>query len=99
MQTLLNYVRQTSVVVVIEEHSVIGGLGSAVAETILEANFDSVKNFKRIGIPDVFSSSYGTQDDLMKLYGITAENLCGVIRAITGFKNSHLSESKYLDWN
>jgi len=79
-ETLLNYVRQTSVVVTIEEHSVIGGLGSAVAETILESNFDSVKNFKRIGIPDVFPDSYGTQDDLMKKYGITAENLCVVIR-------------------
>ncbi len=78
--TLLRYVRQTSVVVTIEEHSIIGGLGSAVAETILEANFDSSKNFKRIGIPDVFSSSYGSQDDLMRLYGITADNLCAVIR-------------------
>jgi len=81
-ETLLNYVKQTSVVVTVEEHSVIGGLGSAVAETILEANFDSVKNFKRIGIPDVFSSSYGSQDDLMKKYGITVENVCASIKQL-----------------
>jgi transketolase len=79
-EMLLRYVRQTSVVVTIEEHTIVGGLGSAVAETILEANFDSVKNFKRLGIPDVFPSGYGTQDDLMKKYGITVENLCAVIR-------------------
>jgi len=88
-ETLLSYVRQTSVVVTIEEHSVIGGLGSAVAEAVLEANFDSVKNFKRIGIPDVFPSSYGTQDDLMKLYGITADNLCVVIKQLMGLKISY----------
>lgn len=85
-EMLLDYVRQTSVIVIVEEHSVIGGLGSAVAETILEANFDSVKNFKRIGIPDVFPSGYGTQDDLMKKYGITAENLCAVIKQLSSAK-------------
>jgi len=90
-ETLLKYVRQTSVVVVIEEHNVIGGLGSAVAEVILEANLDSVKNFKRIGIPDVFSDSYGSQDDLMKKYGITAENLCAVIRQIGSIASSSKS--------
>ncbi len=79
-EMLLNYARQTSVVVTVEEHSVIGGLGSAVAEAILEANFDSVKNFKRIGIPDVFPDGYGAQDDLMKKYGISVENLCAVIK-------------------
>jgi transketolase len=85
-ETLLDYVRQTSVIVTIEEHSIIGGLGSAVAEVILEANFDAVKNFKRIGIPDVFSSSYGSQDDLMRKYGITTENLCMVIRNLRDSK-------------
>jgi len=85
-EMLLDYVRQTSVIVTIEEHSVIGGLGSAVAETILEANFDTIKNFKRIGIPDVFASSYGTQEDLMRLYGITADNLCAVVKQLRDSK-------------
>jgi transketolase len=80
VETLLRYVNHVPAVVTIEEHSVIGGLGSAVAEAILEANLESVRFFKRIGIPDVFSSNYGSQDDLMRLYGISTENLCAVIK-------------------
>jgi transketolase C-terminal domain/subunit len=52
----------------------------------LEANFDSVKNFKRIGIPDVFSDGYGSQDDLMKKYGITADHVCSVIKKFKNLK-------------
>ena len=75
-ETLLRYVEQVSAVLTVEEHSIIGGLGSAVAEVIAEANFNSVKRFKRIGIPDVFSDRYGSQDDLMGYYGIDVQNIC-----------------------
>ncbi|TAK94631.1 transketolase, partial [Patescibacteria group bacterium] len=85
-ETLFHYVRQTSVVVTIEEHSIIGGLGSAVAEAILEANFDSVKNFKRLGIPDVFPAGYGSQDSMMAKYDITAKNLCATIKQLKDSK-------------
>jgi len=80
--TLLKYVRQTSVVVTVEEHTIIGGLGSAVAETILEANLDTVKNFKRIGIPDVFPAGYGSQETMMSKYGINVQNLCTTIKQL-----------------
>jgi transketolase len=60
------------VILTIEEHTLIGGLGSAVAEIIAEAGFNPAKRFKRIGIPDVFPDQYGSQASLMKRYGITA---------------------------
>jgi hypothetical protein len=47
--------------VVIEENTVIGGLGSAAAEVIAAAGFSPGKKFKRIGIPDVFPDRYGSQ--------------------------------------
>ncbi len=75
-ETLLHYVGQVQAVLTVEEHSIIGGLGSAVAETIAEANFTSVKRFKRIGIPDVFADHYGSQQDLMSYYGISAAHIC-----------------------
>lgn len=81
-ETLLKLVRQTAVIVTMEEHSIIGGLGSAVAEVIMEYNFNPSKKFKRIGIPDVFPDSYGSQDDLLRKYGISSENLCTVIRQL-----------------
>jgi transketolase len=68
------------VIVTIEEHSIIGGLGSAVAEIIAEEGFNPAKRFKRIGIPDVFPDSYGSQASLMARYGITAEAVASAIR-------------------
>ncbi len=74
-KTIVNYASDVSAIVTIEEHSVIGGLGSAVAETILEANFNEPKRFKRIGLPDVFADGYGSQEKLMEKYLITTKNL------------------------
>ena len=61
-----------STIVTIEEHRKSGGLGSSVAETLLEKRI--FKPFKRIGFPDVFTEEHGSQAEIMKKYGITAEN-------------------------
>jgi len=47
------------VIVSVEEHTVLGGLGSAVAEALAEANFDTPKRFKRMGLPDVSRTNTG----------------------------------------
>jgi transketolase len=78
--TLLEYCGRIPIIIAVEEHSVVGGLGSAVAELIAEAGLASVKRFKRIGIPDVFPDQYGSQASLMARYGITAEKICSLIR-------------------
>jgi transketolase len=70
------------IIVTIEEHTVVGGLGSAVAEIIAEAGFNSPKRFRRIGIPDVFPDEYGSQASLMARYDITAGNLASVIKQL-----------------
>jgi len=70
-------------VVAVEEHTVIGGLGSAVAEIISEAGFDPAKQFKRIGLPDVFPDQYGSQESLMERYSITATEVARVTRGLT----------------
>lgn len=72
------------VIVTIEEHTTIGGLGSAVAEIIAEAGFNPSKRFKRMGIPDVFPDEYGSQASLMARYGITAANLAATIKELRG---------------
>lgn len=80
--SLLDYAALTTVIVTIEEHNVIGGLGSAVAEVISEANFLTPKRFKRLGIPDVFPEKYGSQASLMEYYGLTARCLTDVIQEL-----------------
>lgn len=79
---ILEQAKSVSAIVTIEEHSIIGGLGSAVAEVVAEANFTPSKKFKRIGIPDVFPEGYGSQQDLMGKYKITADNLIKTIMSL-----------------
>lgn len=73
--TILDYAAPAPVIVTAEEHTIVGGLGSAVAEVLAEANFASAKRFKRLGIPDVFPDQYGSQDSLMAHYNITTETI------------------------
>ena len=80
--SLLDYAAFTAVIVTMEEHNIIGGLGSAVAEVISEANFPTPKRFKRIGIPDVFPEKYGSQASLMEYYDLTARRLADVIQEL-----------------
>ena len=80
---ILEQMANVRAVVAVEEHTVIGGLGSAVAEIIAEAGFDPAKRFKRVGLPDVFPDQYGSQDSLMARYSITAEELARVTRGLT----------------
>lgn len=63
--------RETKAVVTVEEHSVIGGLGSAVAELLGE---NCPVFLSRIGIQDRFGMS-GNAEDLLKYYGLTPESI------------------------
>ena len=70
-EILLKAARETGKIVTIEEHSVIGGLGGAVCESITEKCPVPVC---RIGIQDQFGVS-GPALDLYKLYGLDAEGI------------------------
>ncbi len=61
------------VIVTVEEHSVIGGLGSAVAEFLAENDLLTDRRFHRIGFPDQFPTGYGDQQGMMRRHGISAE--------------------------
>jgi transketolase len=79
-ELIRQYAATVPVIVTAEEHTVVGGLGSAVAEVLAEANFTSFKCFKRLGIPDVFPDQYGSQDSLMARYAITSETISTVVQ-------------------
>jgi transketolase len=69
-------------VVAIEENTIIGGLGSAVAEAIAEAGFQTGKKFRRIGIPDVFPDRYGSQANLMDYHKINTDEVVSTVWAL-----------------
>jgi len=77
-ELIVSCARETKAVVTAEEHSIIGGLGSAVSEVLSEQCPVPVR---RIGINDMFCSS-GTATDLFEHYGLTAENIAQSCRQI-----------------
>ena len=70
---------ETKAVFTIEEHSLTGGLGSAVAEVLMEAE-RRPQIFKRIGLKDEFSDVVGTQRYLKKRYGLDVTGILMTIR-------------------
>lgn len=70
-EIVIKAAQETEKIITIEDHSVIGGLGSAVME-VLSENYP--KKVIRLGIQDTFGES-GKADLLMKKYGITSENI------------------------
>lgn len=79
-EKILSLASEVKAIVTVEEHTIVGGLGSAVAELISEASFRKAKRFKRIGIPDVFPDQYGSQESLMNRYCITEMEIAKTIR-------------------
>lgn len=74
-ETLLRISKASGLIVTAEEHSIIGGLGSAVCEFLSENN---PKKICRIGIKDDFGCS-GPPHELLKFYGLTADHMVKTI--------------------
>ncbi len=69
--------RETNKLISIEEHNIIGGLGSVIAEVLIE---ECPKKLIRMGMKDCFGRS-GKASDLLKYFGLTAENICEVVKS------------------
>ena len=78
VDVLLDSARRTGAVVTCEEHSVIGGLGSAVAETLGEG---APVPMERVGVRDAFGTS-GEPEELMERFGLTAPHIVAAARRV-----------------
>lgn len=65
------YAKKTGKIVTAEEHSIIGGLGGAVLESVEDLSNVRVK---RVGVQDLFGQS-GKPDELLEYYGLTSNNI------------------------
>lgn len=72
--------RETHAIFTLEEHSLIGGLGGAVAEVLAEAGTQGTV-FKKFGLPSEFSSVIGTQEYIRAKYGLSVAALTAAIRS------------------
>jgi len=76
--------KRCGAVVTAEEHSIIGGLGGAVAEVLSESQ---PAPLVRVGIKDTFGTS-GESDGLLKHYGLSPEDLCAAAKEAIKKKSS-----------
>ena len=75
-ELIIKCARETRKLFSVEDHNIIGGLGSAIAEVLAD---EEPKKLKRIGIPDTFGKS-GKAMELMQYFGINAENIAKTIK-------------------
>lgn len=68
VEIILSAAKETKAIVTVEEHSIIGGLGSAVSEVLVENQFSIP--FKRLGIPSEFPDRVGDQDWFLSKYNL-----------------------------
>ncbi|MBF0422990.1 MAG: transketolase [Magnetococcales bacterium] len=78
-EAILTLAAKVSHLVTLEEHSLIGGLGSAVAELLSTQAAYPLPLLVRLGTPDCFHDGYGSQDEMLAKLGLDVE---GIIRSI-----------------
>ena len=83
-QAVIQAARDTGAIVTVEDHTIINGLGSAVAEVLVE---NCLVPMKRIGLQDTFAES-GPYERLLEKYGMSTSHICQAVRDVLSRKNS-----------
>ncbi|MFC1920711.1 transketolase family protein [Chloroflexota bacterium] len=73
-EAVISAAEETGVIITIEEHNITGGLGSAVAETLLDTGSTGAR-LVRMGIPDMFTTRVGNRDYLLDGYSLSVEGI------------------------
>ena len=82
-EIILKAAAETGAIVTAEEHNIIGGLGSAVAEVLVESG--KPVPMLRVGVEDTFGRS-GPALELLDLYGLTAPHIAKKVKAVLALK-------------
>ena len=90
-EAVLKAVMDTRRIITVEDHTILGGLGSAVAEVMAEAGKGCA--FKRLGIQDQFAP-IGLHEDIMSTLGIDSN---GIIEAVREVMKADFEEDN--DWD
>ena len=73
--------RETGRLLTVEEHSILGGLGGAVAEVLAELG---TGRLARVGLRDVFATEVAPYPELLRLHGLDAAGVEAAARALLG---------------
>jgi transketolase len=77
-ELIVKCAEETGAIVTAEEHSIIGGLGGAVAEVLVE---NCCVPMVRVGIKDMFGES-GKPDELLIKYGLTPQEIINAVKTV-----------------
>ena len=72
-KTILTAAQETRAIITVEEHQVAGGMGSAVAEILMQSSHSGIP-FKIMGVHDSFGES-GSAESLLEKYGLTSQDI------------------------
>ena len=75
-ELIINAAKETGAIVTAEEHSIIGGLGSAISEVVSE---ECPVVVKKVGVKDTFGES-ATPAELLKKYALNAEDIVNSVK-------------------
>ncbi len=78
-ERILEQASKVRLMVTLEEHTLVGGLGSAVLETLADYPVRDQCAILRLGIPDCFAAEYGSQDSLLESYGLQPDEIASRI--------------------
>ena len=82
-QDIAKHVQRARMVVIIEEHTLVGGLSSACMELLVDTlGCVNVPPIHRFGLPDQFVQEYGDQDSLLERFGLQPAKLAQRIAAL-----------------
>ena len=79
-ELVLSTAQNASLIVTLEEHTLVGGLGSAVAELLSDVHQGQKPRLVRIGIPDQFPAEYGSQDSMMESFGLQPPEIAEAVK-------------------
>lgn len=82
-QAIIKAAEDTGAIVTAEDHNIYGGLGSAVAEVLVE---NSPVPMQRVGVRDSFGKS-GSTEELFKIYGLSASHIVNAVQRVIEKKN------------
>lgn len=73
-EKLIELAKKVKLLVTLEEHTLLAGFGSAITEVLVD-HLKILPRIKRFGLPDCFSSQYGSQEKILNEYDLTAEKI------------------------
>jgi len=80
VKSIIDCCKASPFVITVEEHSIIGGLGTCIAEVIADNNIHVP--FKRLALKDEFIQEYGSQLEIMKSKGVSSDNIIETVKEL-----------------